>query len=305
MAEDLGSSVPRRHLGRILRELRLDAGITLDAASDAIACSRQKVWRIETGLGTTRAVDVRALCDLYNTDPDLTAALVTVAAETKATGWWHAHDNPVPAWFTPYPGLENAAARIRSYQQALLPGLLRTPAYHQAVHPHRPDHPEHLHEVRHPPGNLLTRRLPPPPRLYVVLSEAVLLRRVGEPGVMAEQLTHLLRLTELPHVAVRVLPLSAGVPEAALAGPFTMLDFTPGRRVTPDPPVVYRASLTGDLYLDRPGEITSYERLWLAIATHALNEDISVRLIEKINHQVHARPGEGDRWSVAAGQHPL
>ncbi|SCL28174.1 Scr1 family TA system antitoxin-like transcriptional regulator [Micromonospora inyonensis] len=52
MTEDGASTVPRRQLGRMLRELRLAAGVTLDAAVVALQCSRQKVWRIETGGGS-------------------------------------------------------------------------------------------------------------------------------------------------------------------------------------------------------------------------------------------------------------
>ena len=55
MADDMGSTVPRRQLGRALRDLRTEAGVTLDAAAEAMECSRQKVWRIETGLGPVRA----------------------------------------------------------------------------------------------------------------------------------------------------------------------------------------------------------------------------------------------------------
>lgn len=65
MADDMGSTVPRRQLGRALRDLRTEAGITLDAAAEALECSRQKVWRIESGLGSMRGVDVRAMCELY------------------------------------------------------------------------------------------------------------------------------------------------------------------------------------------------------------------------------------------------
>ena len=76
MAEDMGSTVPRRQLGRALRDLRTEARMTLDGAAEAMQCSRQKMWRIESGLGATRAADVKAMCELYAATPELTAALV-------------------------------------------------------------------------------------------------------------------------------------------------------------------------------------------------------------------------------------
>lgn len=77
------------------------------------------------------------------------------------------------------------------------------------------------------------------------LSEAVLLRVVGNPATMAEQLQHLLDVGRFPNVSIRVLPLSAGLHFGAVAGPFVMLDFPLRNRVEPDPPVIYSESLTG------------------------------------------------------------
>ncbi|WP_341483392.1 helix-turn-helix transcriptional regulator [Micromonospora cathayae] len=102
--------MPRRQLGRMLRERRFAAGITLDAAAVALQCSRQRVWRIETGGGTVRGVDVRAMCELYGVAADLAAALISLAGETRPSGWWHAY-GAVPAWLGLYPG--PAAARVR------------------------------------------------------------------------------------------------------------------------------------------------------------------------------------------------
>ncbi|GAB3808717.1 helix-turn-helix domain-containing protein [Micromonospora zhanjiangensis] len=119
MAEDMGSTVPRRQLGRALKELRLEARITLDGAAEALQCSRQKVWRIETGLGVARAPDVRAMCDLYGATPELTTALTGLATETKAKGWWHSYGDAIPDWFELYVGLESAASHLRGYDESL------------------------------------------------------------------------------------------------------------------------------------------------------------------------------------------
>lgn len=137
MAEDIGSTVPRRQLGRALRELRSEARITLDGAADALYCSRQKMWRIESGLGTTRALDVRALCELYGATPELSRALIALAHETKAKGWWHSYLDAIPEWFELYVGLESAASRLREYDDTLIPGLLQTRDYARGVYQHR------------------------------------------------------------------------------------------------------------------------------------------------------------------------
>jgi transcriptional regulator with XRE-family HTH domain len=291
MAEDMGSTVPRRQLGRALKELRLEARITLDGAAEALQCSRQKVWRIETGLGAVRGLDVRAMCDLYGATPDLTTALTGLATETKAKGWWHSYGDAIPEWFELYVGLESAASRLRGYDESLIPGLLQTPAYARGVFKNRvgmgDDELEQFIKVRLQRQSLLRRRLPKPPELKSVLAEAVLIRPVSGSAVMAEQLNHLLGLAELPNVSIRVLPLAAGPQYGALAGTFMMLDFPLGNRIEPEPSVVYSESLTGALYLDRPQELAAYENVWSSLDALALDEGQSRGLINKIIEEVH------------------
>lgn len=291
MADDMGSTVPRRQLGRALRDLRTEARMTLDGAAEAMQCSRQKMWRIETGLGPTRAVDVKALCELYAATPELTAALTALAHETKTKGWWHSYGDAIPDWFELYVGLESAASRLREHDDTLIPGLLQTPAYTRGVYQNRPNMPpdelEEVLEVRSRRQEILVRRLPKAPKLEWVLSEAVLLRCVGGPTVMSEQLDRLLERTTLPNVSIRVLPLSAGAHYGALAGAFVMLDFPLGNRVVPDPSVVYSESVTGALYLDRPEEFAVYEKVWASLVDLSLDEQQSRRMIGKIKEEVH------------------
>ena len=291
MADDTGSTVLRRHLGRALRELRSRAGITLDAAAMASEFSRPKLCRIETGLGAVRGVDVRALCELYRATPALSQALVALAGETRTKGWWHSYGSPVPAWLDLYAGLESTAGRLREYQDTLVPALLQTRGYALGVHQHDPDTTDDERkrrvEARLRRQVLLRRPLPPPPRFDAVLSEAVLLRAVGGAETMAGQLRHLLDVDRLPSVSIRVVPLAAGPHLGMIAGAFVMLDFPTVNRIVPEPPVVYRESLTGALYLDRAAELAAYERVWASLDALALDEEQSRQLINKIVLEVH------------------
>ncbi|MGC5053514.1 helix-turn-helix domain-containing protein [Micromonospora sp. DT48] len=291
MADDMGSTVPRRQLGRALRDLRTEARMTLDGAAEAMQCSRQKMWRIETGLGPTRAVDVKAMCELYAATPELTTALVALANETKAKGWWHSYGDAIPDWFELYVGLESAASRLRGFDESLIPGLLQTEAYARGVFQNRTDMSdddlEQFIGVRLQRQGLLRRRLPKAPMLSSVLAESLLIKQVGDRTVMSDQLRHLLDLTELPNVSIRILPLSAGAHYGALAGTFMMLDFPLTNRTTPEPSVIYSESLTGALYLDRPDEIAAYEKVWASLDLLALDEQQSRHLINKIIGEVH------------------
>ncbi|MGK5519018.1 helix-turn-helix domain-containing protein [Micromonospora sp. URMC 107] len=294
MVDDLGSTVPRRQLGRLLRQFRNEAGVTLDAAAEALEYSRQKVWRLECGMGPVRVLDVKAMCELYGVSPEMTEAMRGLAAETKPKGWWHAYGDAVPSWFELYVGLESAAAHLRRYDESLIPGILQTKEYAHALYRLggrlSDEERERAVQVRLQRQALLVRRLPAAPRLDAVLSEAVLRRVLGGPEVMRLQLDQLIKLSDLPNVSVRVLPLAAGPQPGAVAGSFVILDFPPtkGGRAAPEPSVVYSESLTGALYLDKPDEMAAYDRVWRGLDALALGEaesrDMIKRLIGEMRH---------------------
>ncbi|MFY1702641.1 helix-turn-helix domain-containing protein [Micromonospora sp. WMMA1923] len=283
MSEGVVSGVPRRVLGRALRELRSEARMTLEGAADALGWSRRRVWLIEGGGGPTRGADVRAMCELYDARTKLTGALVALAGETRSKGWWRAYEGPVPAWFDVYAGLESDACRLREYQHALIPALLQTRGYALRVEGHLPaGERDRVVEARLARQGLLRRTFPVPPRLEVVLSESVLLRAACDPATGVGQLRHLLEVGGLPQVSIRVLPFAAGMCAGVLAGPFVLLDFPPGNRAEVAPPVVYQESMTGALYLDRPHELAAYQRAWASFDDLALDPDQSRTLVEKI-----------------------
>lgn len=285
MSEDVGSSVPRRRLGRALQELRTQAGITLEAAAQELRCSQQKMRRIETGTTAVHGTDVQAMCKLYDATPKLTEALIALASQTNTKGWWHSYNGPIPGWYKLHPGLEATASRLREYTTGLIPQLLQTREYALNATPTRPGE-QHIEERLDRQANL-RRRLPPPPQLDAILSEAALLNTVGDPATMAQQLRHLLDTIRLPNVSIRVLPLTADSHVGIIAGSFTMLNFPPGHRRQPEPPVVYREILTGALYLDHEHELAAYEQVWTSLDQLALNEEQSQHLINKIKQEIH------------------
>lgn len=284
MDSDTGSTVPRRQLGRYLRRLREEKGITVKAAADILECSFQKVWRIEKGAVPVRGPDVKLLCQAYQAAPEMTEALVGLARETKAKGWWQSYGDAVPDWFELYVGLEGAAGRIRKFEPSVVPGLLQARAYMEGVIlADQPDMPPadvaRRIAIRTERQGLLSRHFPPPPTLEVIMDEAALRRSPDIPGAMAQQLWHLLKANELPHMSVRVLPLAVGPHRASLSGAFTILEFPSDETMKGEPPTIYSESLTGALYLDKPHEIRKYEEVWSALAQCALTEEESNKMI--------------------------
>ena len=107
---DTGSTVPRRQVGRLMRQLREQAGISLMAAAEELEFSRARMYRIENGEVPVRKHDVIAMCGVYQAGPQMTEVLIALAQESKAKGWWQAYGDVVPGWFELYVGMEQAAA---------------------------------------------------------------------------------------------------------------------------------------------------------------------------------------------------
>lgn len=282
-----GSTVPRRQLGRNLKELRVRARLTVRAAATKLEWSEAKMWRIETGQTPLRALDVEAMCKVYGAGTDLTAALMGLAKETKARGWWHAFGDLIPEGFDVYVGLEEAAAALSSYESDVVPGLLQTDGYARAItRTHYPDINEMdldgRVQLRIERQALLTRPTDPPV-LRAVLSETVLRRPVGGSAVMAAQLAHLVYVSELPNVSIRIVPFAAGPHLGVVSGPFVILRFpVTGDGVDTEPPTVYADGYTGGLYLDKPKEVHQYESAFSGIWEAALDDRASRRLIADV-----------------------
>src|SRR5690606_29047389 len=239
--------------------------------------------RIESGLTAVRAVDVRAMCELYGADGPTTEALAALARETRAKGWWHAYGATIPAYFELYMGLEAAASKLRTYDPELVHGLLQTREY--AAEVFRVGNPDWSEEeveravaLRLRRQKLLRRPAPGPLVLDAVLNEAVLWR------APSAQLRHVAALSRRPNVTVRVLPFSAGLHRGAMAsGAFAIMEFPEKPRGTREPTTVYCADgTTGALYLDQPREVETYDAIWAGAVAACLPPAQSRACIEKI-----------------------
>jgi transcriptional regulator with XRE-family HTH domain len=287
MADALaGSTVPRRQLGRYLRELRGAAGLTVRAAARELERSEPTLWRIESGLTSSRSIEVEAMCRLYGADADMTKALMALAKETKAKGWWQTYGDVVPEWFDLFVGLEAAATRMAEYEHSVVPGLFQSEGYARAIiAADNPDESEaeiaRRVELRRGRQAILSRPVDPP-LLRVALQESVIRCPVGGSAVMADQLGHLADVAELPNVTLRVVPASAGYHPGIVTGPFTVLRFPlNGGGVDSEPPTIYQEMYTGALYLDKPQEVERFDAAFGAIWGAALDERSSRDLIAK------------------------
>ncbi|WP_433531978.1 helix-turn-helix domain-containing protein [Micromonospora sp. CA-263727] len=284
--DDSGSTVPRRQLGRYLREIRENAHVTVAAAAKELEWSTPRIWRYETGQVPMHPNDVEAMCRVYGAAPETIKTMRALARETKAHGWWHSYGEAIEDWFKLYVGLEAAATKIRKYEADLVPGLLQTVEYMTEVI--TTDHPQLSAaeqqakvDVRLRRQRLLARAVPRAPYYDVILNEAVLRRPLRDRSAMARQLDALVVASQKHNIRVRVLPLAAGLFRWAETGTFTVLDFPTDVR-EPEPTTIYMDGPCGAVYLDKPYEIRTYEDAWRSLHERALDVDDSRELITAI-----------------------
>jgi hypothetical protein len=260
----------------LLRQAREEAGINLEAAAEALEWSRAKMYRLEGGQTSLRTHDVTLMCQHYGTSAELTEVLVSLARESKSSGWWHAYGEVIPGWFELYVGLEAAAKHIRHYEPNVVPGLLQTAEYAATIFTRKPERTaqEVARKValRLERQKLLTRRRPAAPVFETIIDEAVIRRPIDNRDAWRAQLAHLANINREGNVKVRVLPLAVGPHRASVAGAFILLDFPRVGTRPAEPSTVYSESLTGSLYLDKPGEVEAYEDAWSTLWGLALDE---------------------------------
>jgi DNA-binding XRE family transcriptional regulator len=283
---ETGSTVPRRQVGRLMRQLREQAGISLMAAAEELEFSRARMYRIENGEVPVRKHDVIAMCSVYAAPHRMTEVLIGLAHESKAKGWWHAYGDVVPAWFELYVGMEQAAGRLRSFAPSVIPGLLQRREYAEWVFRKWIGQDDAAVDnavaMRLERQSLLTRNRPEAPVLDVIIDEGVLRRTIADTLGMQKQLAHLVNVSTRPNVSVRVIPFAAGPHKAASSGQFTMLEFAAVGTTSPEPTTIYCENLTGALYLDKLTEVETYESIWAELEAVALNQADSDDLIGTI-----------------------
>jgi transcriptional regulator with XRE-family HTH domain len=263
----------RRRLAAELRQLRSDAGLSIDDAASRLEWPGSKVSRIENRQVGVSPRDLRMLLDLYRVeDRAYRDELLEIGRRATERGWWQSyHSSVVTGPYASLIGLEAEAATIRSYEPELVPGLLQTADYARAVF--RAGWPtdtakeiDRRVEVRLERQEVLTRTDPPPPKVGVVLNEAVLARRVGGPEAMRTQIEHLLAERDRANVTVQILPFSAGE-HPAMLGPFYMLTFLDPA----DPGAVHVETVGGAFTREGPEDLRAYEMVWDAIQAKAVS----------------------------------
>jgi DNA-binding XRE family transcriptional regulator len=244
-----------------MRAMRESRGWSQGELARRVSCSESLIAMVETyqrapSQSLARSLD-RALGTSGFTEDSETGAW---SPGTFSRLWRKLRTVSFPVAFRPFAEREAVAVALRTFEHSFVPGLLQTADYARAVVANKLGATEAGIETdvsdRIARQWILTRDVPPPPRLWVLVDEGILHRPVAPAAVMRDQLDHLAAMSQLPSVTIQVVPYAAGG-HTGLLGAFILadlpgaqsivfLDDASGGRVAEDAPVVSDMALLFD-----------------------------------------------------------
>lgn len=260
--------VRRRRLGGEFRRLREQHKLTNRQLAARMGWSVAKVSRLENARSKPNLADVMDLLDHFGVVDGKREQLIALARDAINTGgWWQKFTRDVDERQLFNAELENGAVDIREFQLTVIPGVLQTADYARARFASRPTvglpaiNVDAAVEVRQSRQAVLTRNVPLTYR--ALIDETVIVRRCGPRGVLRNQISHLLKLTALPDVELRLFPFDGHVEGHYMP----LCSFSLYRFADPtDPEMVLLETATSDMSLGDEDEVSTYklifDRLW-------------------------------------------
>jgi len=265
MENEPGPGARRRYLGKTLRKLREQRGMTTAGVAKQMHASQPTVSRIEGGRGTIMARHVYRMLEIFGVEEAQADTLMRIAEQANERGWWESYTDTIPDWFEIYASLESDSAEQWMYEAEFVPGLFQTEDYIRALrlasHPDStPDQVARSAQLR-----LERQQQIRDQQISAVINEAVVRRQVGNATVMRDQLARL--VAEIDRgVDLRVLPFASGA-HAAMTGSFIMLRF-PDRD---EMDLVYVENERGGMYLEREADLLRHGDVFTRVRDQALS----------------------------------
>ncbi|MFG2438604.1 helix-turn-helix domain-containing protein [Streptomyces sp. NPDC048508] len=260
------SSSPRAMIGAELRYARENAGLSQAELGEPLFVSGSFIGQLEAG---TRRLHLEYAVQI----DEILATKGFFERNCRALA-----RSKYPDHFAEAAEAEAVASGIREYSTLLIPGLLQTEGYAEAVfRAYAPTAPDA--EI----ASLVAARLerahliddPTTPLLWMVVDEAVLRRTVGGGSVMARALRHLAALARAHRIIVQVLPFSAGA-HASMHGSLKLMEFEDA------PPLSFVDGPNMGKLLDDPATVARHSLTFNLLQASALSLQDSLALIESV-----------------------
>lgn len=226
-AEANGAAAVFVVIGKQLKLLREKAGLGQKEFGTLVGYGPDLISAVERGVRTPRPELLRKADEVLDAGGLFTEVISQVEEAMSRARTRH------PEWYRGYAALEEQASSLHIYSNLLVPGLLQTEGYAEAVFAQwRPLLSEEAIAKR--VADRMARQqkfdIWPSATFSFLLDESVLLRPLGGREVHADQLQNLLRIGSLRTVELQVMPMERAE-QPSLDGPFNLLTVRKGEQV--------------------------------------------------------------------------
>jgi hypothetical protein len=278
MSDDAyGATVAKRRLARQLAELRGNTGYTANHVCDILNWGRGKVGRFEANQWKRPEMsDIRDLIRIYGAEGAERDEVEELAVRCRVRPWWREYGE---IFDNEFPGYENDANSIRCYMPLVLPGLLQTPAYMEAMLKTGPRPPAWRRkgvEARLRRQEILDRADGMAPQLSAVITEASLMYRWGMHTDRREQIEHLAEMSRRRNIELRIQRFDDGAP----TGIYSMVNIFgfPGD----EPPLVFVETDYSIEEVSKPDSVSGYIQSFERACDAALEPGDTTVYLEKL-----------------------
>ncbi|USY19332.1 helix-turn-helix transcriptional regulator [Nocardiopsis exhalans] len=251
--------------GAALMRQRKKQGRTQKWLADQLGCSPEHIGNVENG---------RCPLNVARVDK---ADYFLQARSALARQYAELYQPETVDWLDEFHSLQKSAHFIREYHSTLVPAAFQNADYARAVI--KASAPwfssatvDERVELRESQGREVLKD--DTPYYHVVLDDAVVLRSVAFPKVMADQFVRLAELMESGRIMLQVYSWER-LPQLGLGGPFSLL--SSGNA----PDVLYAESLYLGQTTDDPGRVRQYGMLFSELQARARSPGATIDLLRK------------------------
>jgi transcriptional regulator with XRE-family HTH domain len=236
-----------RDIGAELREKRLAADLSLRALAQAAGISsHSRIAEMEKGDRQLSPDEYERILDELKVSPHDRDRILTAIRSADGPGQLNVGPPDIGAALITLIDHEKVARRITGVAPTLVPGLLQTSDYAREILGN-----EARVALRAGRRDILTRSRNPV-EFHAVIDSEALVRPIGPPDVMLDQLKHLLRMAQLPNVIVQVVSSTRPGYNPMLAGPFELIEFAKA------PPIVHLEHHRAAAFLWEEDDVRSF-----------------------------------------------
>ncbi|MFG2138949.1 helix-turn-helix domain-containing protein [Streptomyces sp. NPDC048650] len=273
-------TVRSRRLGNALKRLRETAGLDQADAAAAITKSVSKVSRLEGGQTSASALEVRTLLDRYGVeDAGERDRLLEWSRRSNERGWWIDYQGTVRPGYADHITLESDATYIRSWEPVLIPGLLQTPEYTEAVIATGPRiiRPERVAELVKLRQERQRRIEEGGAHFAAIVWEPSVTTLPCERNVRESQLAHLLEVHQRQNITIQLLP-AAAILTAGMSAAFTAFSFGVEANVE----AVTLENPANTHVVEAPEDLARYVNVFDRLRSAAMSPDETVDRIRQL-----------------------